>query len=136
MQRCWTCQCFVRARSHDLDSSPQPEHLFRGTWRQNGMKVVIKAVHLRSREYEIIRRLSRNPLLGQPMNHCVRESCVQPSPSVFHVFLMLQAVCAFIEVSEDNIAFIVMEEWSSQLVSDRPCSMPLFMNALRQIIEV
>lgn len=38
------------------------------------MKVVIKAVHLQSREYDVVRRLSSPPLQGQPMNHCIRES--------------------------------------------------------------
>lgn len=42
----------------------------------------------------------------------------------------------FIEIIEDDIVFIVMEEWSSQLLSDTPCCLRLFLGALRQSIEV
>ncbi|KAI0831392.1 kinase-like domain-containing protein [Trametes gibbosa] len=93
-----------------------PERLFRGTQCSTGTKVVIKAVHLHSREYDVIRHLSRPPLRSHPMNHCI-------------------PVLDLIEVPRDNLAFIVMEEWSSQLVADTPCNLGLFLNALRQCIE-
>ena len=41
-----------------------------------------------------------------------------------------------IEVPKDSIAFIVMEEWSPQLVSETPRTLRLFLGALRQCIEV
>lgn len=47
------------------------------------------------------------------------------------------AVVDLIELGVDNIAFIVMEEWSSQLIpDDGPCCLGLFFTALRQCIEV
>ncbi|KAI0636880.1 kinase-like domain-containing protein [Trametes polyzona] len=93
-----------------------PERLFRGTQCSTGAKVVIKAVHLYSREYDVIRYLSSPSLRNHPMNHCI-------------------PVLDLIEVPRDNIAFIVMEEWSSQLVAHTPCNLGLFLNALRQCIE-
>ncbi|KAH9901019.1 kinase-like domain-containing protein [Cubamyces lactineus] len=93
-----------------------PDRLFRGTQCHTGVKVVIKAVHLQSREYDVTRYLSRKPLRNHPMNHCI-------------------PILDLIEVPKDNIAFIVMEEWSSQLVSATPCNLGLFLDALRQCIE-
>lgn len=48
------------------------------------------------------------------------------------------AVLDLLEPPGDTIAFIIMEEWSSQLISDtlNPCSIPTFLEALRQCIEV
>ena len=46
------------------------------------------------------------------------------------------AILDLIEVPKDNLAFIVMEEWSSQLVAATPCNLGLFLDALRQCIEV
>ncbi|KAI0721006.1 kinase-like domain-containing protein [Cerioporus squamosus] len=93
-----------------------PDRLFRGTQSSTGIKVVIKAVHLSSREYDVIRYLSSPPLRTHPMNHCI-------------------PVLDFIEVPRDKLAFIVMEEWSSQLATDTPCHLTCFLNAIRQCIE-
>ncbi|KAI9070383.1 hypothetical protein FKP32DRAFT_1558061 [Trametes sanguinea] len=93
-----------------------PERLFRGTQCSTGVKVVIKAVHLRSREYDIIRFISSKAVRSHPMNHCI-------------------PVLDLIEVPSDQLAFIVMAEWSQKLVSDSPCNLGLFLNALRQCIE-
>ncbi|KAJ6630833.1 kinase-like domain-containing protein [Mycena sp. CBHHK59/15] len=85
-----------------------PDNLFRGTRTSDGAKVVIKAVHLRSREFEVIRFLTTPLLRDDPMNHCIL----------------------------DNLGFIVMEQWSSQLIDDQvPCCLGLFLAALRQCIE-
>ncbi|KAH9952227.1 kinase-like domain-containing protein [Amylocystis lapponica] len=93
-----------------------PDHLFRGTRCATNEKVVIKAVHLRSREYDVVRYISSPPLRDHSMNHCI-------------------PVLDLIEVPDDNIAFIVMEEWWPHLdaISDIP--VPVFLCALRQCIE-
>ncbi|KAJ7235480.1 kinase-like domain-containing protein [Mycena haematopus] len=92
-----------------------PDNLFRGTRTCDGMKVVIKAVHLRSREFAVIRFLTT--LRDDPMNHCI-------------------PVLDLIEVEEEDLCFIVMEQWSSQLIDDEvPCCLGLFLAALRQCIE-
>ncbi|RDX56673.1 hypothetical protein OH76DRAFT_406570 [Lentinus brumalis] len=93
-----------------------PDRLFRGTQCSTGVKVVIKAVHLSSREYDVIRYLSSPALRTHPMNHCI-------------------PVLDLIEVPKDKLTFIVMEEWSSQLANDTPCHLTCFLNALRQCIE-
>ncbi|KAJ7774573.1 kinase-like domain-containing protein [Mycena maculata] len=93
-----------------------PDNLFRGTRVCDGGKVVIKAVHLQSREFNVIRFLSTPPLRDDPMNHCI-------------------PVLDLIEVEEKNLAFIVMEQWSSQLIDAVPCCLGLFLGALRQCIE-
>ncbi|KAJ6596924.1 kinase-like domain-containing protein [Mycena vulgaris] len=94
-----------------------PDNLFRGTRLCDGAKVVIKAVHLHSRELAVIRFLSTPPLRHDPMNHCI-------------------PVLDLIEIYEENLAFIVMEQWSSQLLEHEiPCSLSLFLAALRQCIE-
>ena len=49
----------------------------------------------------------------------------------------LPAVVDLIELVVDDIAFIVMEAWSSQLITgDGPCCLGLFFATLRQCIEV
>ncbi|KAI0341553.1 kinase-like protein [Trametopsis cervina] len=93
-----------------------PDNLFRGTHAPTGQKVVIKAVHLYSREYDAVRYLSSPALRADPMNHLI-------------------PVYELIEVAGDNLAFIVMEEWSPQLVSAVPCSLRHFLGAIRQIVE-
>ncbi|KAL9715176.1 hypothetical protein Ac2012v2_001837 [Leucoagaricus gongylophorus] len=94
-----------------------PTNLFRGVRIKDGMRVVVKAVHIYSREYDIVRILSRGPQRGDPRNHTI-------------------PVVDLIELGVDNIAFIVMEEWSSQLIpDDGPCCLGLFFTALRQCIE-
>ncbi|KAI0065361.1 hypothetical protein BV25DRAFT_1821753 [Artomyces pyxidatus] len=93
-----------------------PDNLFRGCHLKDRTKIIVKAVHLRSREYEITRLLSSLSLRNDPMNHCI-------------------PVLDFIEVEEDNIAFIVMEEWSPQLLPGAPCCLKVFLQALRSCIE-
>lgn len=46
------------------------------------------------------------------------------------------AVLDLVEVPEYRVAFIVMEEWSSQLIPDTPCCLRLFLGVLRSCIEV
>jgi len=82
----------------------------------DGKKVVVKAVHLCSREYDVIRLLSTPPLLCEAMNHTI-------------------PVLDFIEVIQDNLVFIVMEEWSSQFITGPLCCLKVFLGALRQCIE-
>ncbi|KXN89233.1 hypothetical protein AN958_05987 [Leucoagaricus sp. SymC.cos] len=94
-----------------------PGNLFRGTRVNDRIKIIVKAVHIHSREYDIIRALSRGALREDPRNHTI-------------------PVVDLIEHPLDNIAFIVMEEWSSQLITDDgPCCLSLFLAALRQCIE-
>ncbi|KAE9396077.1 kinase-like protein [Gymnopus androsaceus JB14] len=94
-----------------------PDNLFRGTRTLDRTKIVIKAVHRESRELDIIRFLSSPKMRRQPMNHCI-------------------PVHDLIDIVEDDIAFIVMEEWSSQLIiHDAPCCLGLFLAAIRQCIE-
>ncbi|TFK76410.1 hypothetical protein BDN72DRAFT_830985 [Pluteus cervinus] len=113
---------FRRACQHSDDDDLCPDaglldNLFRGTRSRDGLKVVVKAVNLYSREYEVIRLLSSPPLRDDPMNHTI-------------------PILDLIDVPRDRIAFIVMEEWSSQLIPDSgPCCLSLFLAALRQCIE-
>ncbi|KAJ7632650.1 kinase-like domain-containing protein [Roridomyces roridus] len=94
-----------------------PDHLFRGTRACDGLKVVIKAVHLQSHEFSVIQFLSMPPLRDDPMNHCI-------------------PVLDLIQLHEEKIAFIVMEQWSSQLIGDDiPCTLGHFLAAIRQCIE-
>jgi len=115
-------------------------NLFRGTRVKDGMKVVVKAVHIYSREYDIIRTLSRGPQRGDPRNHTIRvyfwTKNEQSGWSLICVGT-LPAVVDLIELVVDDIAFIVMEAWSSQLITgDGPCCLGLFFATLRQCIEV
>lgn len=94
-----------------------PDNLFRGTRVCDQKKFVAKAVHIYSREYDVIRLLSQPPLNQNPMNHTI-------------------PVLDLFGIPEDQIAFIVMEEWSSQLIPDSgPCCLRLFLASLRQCIE-
>ncbi|PFH54327.1 hypothetical protein AMATHDRAFT_72830 [Amanita thiersii Skay4041] len=94
-----------------------PDNLFRGTRVLDGKKVIVKATHICSREYDVIQLLSSPPLRDDPMNHTI-------------------PVLDFIEVPKDNLVFIVMEQWSSQLIADEgPCCLRLFLAALRQCLE-
>ncbi|KZT09443.1 uncharacterized protein LAESUDRAFT_741744 [Laetiporus sulphureus 93-53] len=93
-----------------------PDNLFRGTRCSDDLKVVIKAVHTHSREYDIVRYLSTPPVRDHPMNHCI-------------------PVLNIIDVPEDRIAFIVMEEWSPHLVTDPPYILRSFLGTLRQHLE-
>ncbi|KAG6900868.1 hypothetical protein C0993_009986 [Termitomyces sp. T159_Od127] len=92
------------------------DNLFRGVRVCDGTRVMVKAAHLYSREYEIIRFLSTPRLRRDPMNRTI-------------------PVLDFIEVVDDDVVFIVMEEWSPQLITDTPCCMRLFLTALRQCLE-
>ncbi|KAJ4487927.1 kinase-like domain-containing protein [Lentinula aciculospora] len=110
-----------------------PDNLFRGI-RSDGNKVMIKAVHRGSRELDIIRFLCSPAMKHQPMNHCIRESVLSTTLAQRSIFI--KAVHDLIDVAEDDIAFIVMEQWSSQLViNDAPCCLQLFLAAIRQCIE-
>ncbi|EJF65942.1 kinase-like domain-containing protein [Dichomitus squalens] len=93
-----------------------PDRLFRGTERSTGVKVVIKAVHLNSREYDVIRHLSRPTLRNHPMNHCI-------------------PVLDLIEVPKDKLAFIVMEEWPAKLTTHIPTNLGQYLGCLRYCIE-
>lgn len=62
-------------------------------------------------------------------------------PSRYQVSFFLMtvsiAILDLVEVQRDSIVFIVMEEWSSQLIPDNgPCCLKLFLASLRQCIEV
>jgi hypothetical protein len=99
-------------------ASPQPDNLFRGTRLCDGAKVVIKAVHLHSRELAVIRFLSTPPLRHDPMNHCIRASATALF-SVSQVLIMFRpspAVLDLIELHEENLAFIVMEQVSRRAI--------------------
>jgi len=93
-----------------------PENLFRGCRVHDGMKIVIKAVHLRSHEYDIVRFLSAAPQRSNSMNHCI-------------------PVLDMIPVPEDDIGLIVMEEWSPQLITASPCCLRGFLGALQQCVD-
>jgi len=94
-----------------------PDHLFRGTRVSDAKRVMVKAVHAASREYNVIRALSRPPLRDDPMNHTI-------------------PVLDLFEMSNDGIAFIVMEEWSSRLITSTGlCCLQDLLAALRQCIE-
>ncbi|KAF8163327.1 kinase-like domain-containing protein [Crassisporium funariophilum] len=129
---------YSRDEYQDDDSlcpdSGLPDNLFRGTRVLDAKRVVVKAVHAGSREYDVICTLSRDPLRNDPMNHTIRES-----PCVLWLAnerLKPPAVLDLFRLSSDNIAFIVMEEWSSQLItSSGSCCMMRFLAALRQCIE-
>lgn len=91
-----------------------PDNLFRGSRVSDGMKIVVKAVHLRSREYDIVHFLSTFPQRSDPMNHCI-------------------PVLDMIPISEDDVGLIVMAEW--QLMTDPPCCLRLFLGALQQCVD-
>ncbi|PPQ83325.1 hypothetical protein CVT25_003964 [Psilocybe cyanescens] len=94
-----------------------PDNLFRGIRISDSKRVVVKAVHAGSREYSIVYKLSQPPFRNDPMNHTI-------------------PVLDQFKIPEDDMAFIVMEEWSSNLIASLgPCCMPRFLSALRQCIE-
>ncbi|KAI5123366.1 hypothetical protein M0805_001787 [Coniferiporia weirii] len=94
-----------------------PDTLFRGTRVRDGKRIMVKAVCLRSRQFDVIRILSTPPLRNDPMNHTI-------------------PVLDLIEVPEEDVGFIVQEEWSSQLIDpSNPCSERDFLRAIRQCIE-
>ncbi|KAG7092489.1 hypothetical protein E1B28_008841 [Marasmius oreades] len=92
-----------------------PDNLFRGTRISDNTKVMVKAVHRRSRELAIVRFLSTPPIRGHPMNHCIPVLDL---------------------VVEGELGFIIMERWSSQLIPDSgPCCLKSFLRAIGQCIE-
>jgi len=95
-----------------------PENLFRGTRVKDGTPIVVKAVHLRSRELSINRILSSPPLKHDPANHTV-------------------PVCDLIEVPEHGLAFIVQEEWSPEVIIPgcTTCTLRDFLRGIRACIE-
>ncbi|KIK57799.1 hypothetical protein GYMLUDRAFT_748100 [Collybiopsis luxurians FD-317 M1] len=94
-----------------------PDNLFRATKIIDGSKMMVKAVHRESRELDIIRFLSSSVMRRQPMNHCI-------------------PVHDLIDIAEDGVTFIVMEQWSPQLVfNDASCSLRFFLAAIKQCIE-
>nr|GAT58660.1 predicted protein [Mycena chlorophos] len=94
-----------------------PANLFRGARVSDGSPVVVKAVHRDSREFDIIHLLSSPPLSTDQTNHSI-------------------PVLDLIETDNDCVAFIVMEQWSSQLIDDDgPCCLREFLAALRQCLE-
>jgi hypothetical protein len=114
----------------------QPDNLFRGARISDAKRIVVKGVHVGSREYDVIWRLSQPPLRDDPMNHTIRESflCITRWDLSY---LCFSAVLDLFEVHNDRIAFIVMEEWSSGLLASTwPCCLKSFFAALRQCIEV
>ena len=86
MSRCWTGEHIVvlfldKPKMFHADDTPpqcstQPDNLFRGSRVCDGKKVVIKAVHLRSREFDVIRILSSPELRKDPMNHTIRKCTI------------------------------------------------------------
>ncbi|KAA1471136.1 hypothetical protein DENSPDRAFT_776046 [Dentipellis sp. KUC8613] len=92
------------------------DNLFRGRRKKDHAPIIVKAVHLGSREFDITRFLSSPPLRTDPKNHCI-------------------PVLDFIEDRGDGIAFIVMEEWSPELIPEKPCCLGLFVRAIRSTIE-
>lgn len=117
-------------------ATPQPDNLFRGTQISDAKRVVVKAVHAGSREYDVIWTLSQPPLRDDPMNHTIRKSLLYLQYAVGPI-LCFSAVLDLFGMHNDRIAFIVMEEWSSGLIpSTGPCCLKSFLEALRQCIEV
>ncbi|KAF8910957.1 kinase-like domain-containing protein [Gymnopilus junonius] len=94
-----------------------PDNLFRGSRVFDSKRVVVKAVHAGSREYNVVCMLSRPAMRSDRMNHTI------PVVDLF-------------ELSDGDVAFIVMEEWSSNLIASLvPCCLFRLLSALRQCIE-
>lgn len=122
------------------------------------LPIVIKAVHSRSRELDVITALSSPPLRDDPLNHCIRESMrvnERPrAPSLLsHVRFTDLTVCplAVLEiihapsdlphvfpyaVHRDQLSFIVMEEWSSEFMPpEQSHTLQSYLNSLRCCIQ-
>lgn len=106
-----------------------PECLFRGKRLSDDLPIVIKAVHTRSRELEVITALSTPPLRDDPMNHCI------PVLDIIHA--PLDVPRAFFHVAyRDQLSFIVMEEWSSEFIPpEQPHTLQSYLNSLRHCIQ-
>ena len=71
------------------------------------------------------------------MNHHIREKFSENcSSTIKHSDIKLTAILDTIEAPDDDIGFIVMEEWSPQLLIGSPCCLRLFLGAIRQFIDV
>ncbi|KAF7294917.1 Protein kinase domain-containing protein [Mycena indigotica] len=111
---------FLRKHAGDREDALCPDaglcdNLFRGSRTCDGLRVMVKAVHRWSREFRVICLL--HCLREDPMNHCI-------------------PILDLIESDDDDVALIVMEQWSSQLIDDDgPCNLRLFIAAIRQCIE-
>ncbi|KAG1756734.1 kinase-like domain-containing protein, partial [Suillus paluster] len=92
------------------------ESLFRATRCRDGMKVMVKAVHRDSRELDIVRYLSAPAQQRDPMNHCI-------------------PILDLIDAPQDDICFIVMEEWSPNMFPEAPVSLGYLLVALYHCIE-
>lgn len=92
------------------------EGLFRATRCLDGTKVMIKAVHRDSRELDIVRYLSAPAQQQDPMNHCI-------------------PILDLIDAPQDDLCFIVMEEWSANLFPETPVSLGYLVESLRHCIE-
>ncbi|KLO13524.1 hypothetical protein SCHPADRAFT_904108 [Schizopora paradoxa] len=95
-----------------------PENLFRGTRVKDGAPIVVKAVHIRSRELSLMRKLSSPPLRSDPTNHTI-------------------PVYDFIEVPEHDLALIVEAEWSPEVIIPgcTTCTLRDFLRGIRACIE-
>lgn len=92
------------------------EGLFRATRFLDGTKVMIKAVHRDSRELDIVRYLSAPAQQQDPTNHCI-------------------PILDLIDAPQDDLCFIVMEEWSANLFPETPVSLGYLVESLRHCIE-
>jgi hypothetical protein len=125
-------------RLHGLDDNALcpdaglPDNLFRGIKTRDGTPIMVKAVHRKSRELDIIRFLSSPPMCRQPLNHCIREFLIPFSGCLVSPCII--AVHDLIDVADDNIAFIVMEQWSP--INDSSCCLRCFLTTIRRCIEV
>ncbi|OAX44687.1 kinase-like protein [Rhizopogon vinicolor AM-OR11-026] len=90
--------------------------LFRATRGLDGLKVMVKAVHRDSRELDIVRYLSAPAQQRDPMNHCI-------------------PILDLIDMPQDDICFIVMEEWSRNMFPEAPFSLRYLLVALHHCIE-
>jgi len=106
-----------------------PERLFRGKRLADNHPIVIKAVHRRSRELDVITALSTPPLKDHPMNHCIPVLDIINVPPDFPNTLPHA-------VFQHQLSFIVMEEWSSEFIPpNQPHTLQSFLNSLRHCIQ-
>lgn len=94
---------------------------------------MVKAVHRDSRELDIVRYLSAPAQQCDPMNHCIRKL---PKQIVeFYSPSKNPAILDLIDAPQDNLCFIVMEEWSANMFPAAPISPGCLMESLRHCIE-
>ncbi|KAF9780483.1 hypothetical protein BJ322DRAFT_295661 [Thelephora terrestris] len=106
-----------------------PERLFRGKRLSDNLQIVIKAVHRRSRELDVITALSTPPLRDDPMNHCI------PVLDIIHA--PLDPPHAFSHGAyRDQLSFVIMEEWSSEFIPpDQPHTLRSYLTSLLHCIQ-